>query len=252
MGCSFMKAIILAAGRGSRMNKGTANSPKCLMKLCGQSLLDYGIRSLLKAGFDKSDIAIVTGYRSERIQVDGVQYFHNARWAETNMFVSLTMAREWLISESCIVCYADICYSADAIRKLRESSANLAITYFTGYWELWSKRFKNPLDDLETFKLEHGELTEIGRKPFTKEEVQGQYMGLVKFTPASWLEVERIVKLPLETPVAKLDMTTLLDGMLKNGVRIEAIPTDTLWLECDNMDDIAIYEKLYNNLPALF
>lgn len=247
-----MKAIILAAGRGSRMNEGTANKPKCLMQLCGQSLLDYGIKSLIKSGFDTSDIAIVTGYKKEMIQVNGVKYYHNANWANTNMFVSLTMAREWLISHPCIVCYADICYSANAVKKLRDSSADLAITYFTGYFDLWSKRFQNPLDDLETFKLDNGELIEIGQKPNTKEEVQGQYMGLIKFTPESWSAAERIVKSPLPKPVEKLDMTTLLNSMLKNGVKIEAIPTDDLWLECDNMNDIVLYEKLYNNLPNLF
>lgn len=248
----MMKAIILAAGRGSRMNEGTANNPKCLMQLCGQTLLDYGIKSLVKAGFDKSDIAVVTGYKKEMIQVEGVKYFHNAKWAETNMFISLTMAREWLVSQPCIVCYADICYNMNAVKKLRESPASLAITYFTGYWDLWSKRFENPLDDLETFKLHDGELLEIGQKPYTKEDVQGQYMGLIKFTPASWADVERVVRLPLPKPVEKLDMTALLNSMLKNGVKITAIPTDDLWLECDNMDDISVYENLYKDLPDLF
>ena len=177
-----MKAIILAAGRGSRMNKGTENKPKCLMKLCGQSLLEYGIKSLLKAGFERGDIAIVTGYKKEQIQVDGIKCFHNPNWAETNMFISLTMAREWLLSQPCVVCYGDICYSADAVKKLRESPAKLTITYFSGYWELWSQRFQNPLDDLETFKLNHGELMEIGQKPSSKEEVQGQYMGCLLYT----------------------------------------------------------------------
>jgi len=157
-----MKAIILAAGRGSRMNEGTANKPKCLMELGGQTLLDYGINSLVKAGFDKGDIGIVTGYKRELIKIDGVRYFHNENWSETNMFVSLTMAREWLTTEPCIMCYADICYNANAVRKLIVSSSDLAVTYFTGYWELWAARFENPLEDLETFKVDGNRLVEIG------------------------------------------------------------------------------------------
>jgi NDP-sugar pyrophosphorylase family protein len=66
-----MKAIILAAGRGSRMGDGTANLPKCMMKLWGKTLLEHCLDSLQKAGFLLNDIGIVTGYKSEIIQIKG-------------------------------------------------------------------------------------------------------------------------------------------------------------------------------------
>lgn len=240
-----MKVIVLAAGRGSRMGDGTADIPKCLMTLSGRTLIDRCIDSLKRAGFDASDIGIVTGYKSEKVQVEGANYFHNDDWENTNMFVSLTMAGKWLEREPCIVAYSDIVFSPDAVKLLMNSDSEFAITYYTGFWELWQKRFDNPLDDLETFELEDGKLVAIGRKPVCKEEVQGQYMGLLRFTPAGWDKVKQAIKLPMAKPVSKLDMTTLLQHLISLGHEIEAIKTEDLWLECDNMHDIQVYEKEY-------
>jgi choline kinase len=239
-----MKAIILAAGRGSRMGEKTANMPKCMMELWGRPLIEHCVDSLKGAGFAASDIGIVTGYRQEMICVPEVNYFHNADWESTNMFVSLTMAAAWLHTEPCVVSYADIIFSEKAVKKLMAADSEFAITYYTGFWELWSKRFADPLEDLETFRLETGKLVEIGKKPKNREEVQGQYMGLLKFSPSGWRKIEEAVKLPMPKTIAKLDMTTLLQHLLGLGYAIEAIETGELWLECDNERDVALYEGM--------
>ncbi|PGV66253.1 sugar nucleotidyltransferase [Bacillus cereus] len=238
-----MKAIILAAGRGSRMNEGTAEIPKCMMELFGITLLDHCIKSLESAGFPREDIGIVTGYKKENIQVEGVRYFHNQDWACTNMFVSLNLACEWLRNETCIVCYSDIVFHPSVINKLMEKDSDIAIPYYRGFWDLWNKRFENPFEDLETFKEINGKLIEIGCKPCTKEDVQGQYMGVLRFTPTGWKYVENTVKMPMPKPLEQLDMTTLLQYMLTLGYEIDTFPTDELWLECDNQNDIRLYEK---------
>jgi choline kinase len=241
-----MKAIILAAGRGSRMEEGTANLPKCMMKLWGKTLLEHCLDSLQKAGFAPNGIAIVTGYKSEMINIKDVHYFHNTDWEKTNMFISLTKAAEWLRSEPCVVSYSDIIFSPEAAKKLMKSNQEFSITYYTEFWELWSKRFEDPLNDLETFKLNEGRLFEIGNKPSSIEEIQGQYMGLLKFEPSGWEKIEQAVTLPMPKPVEKLDMTTLLQHLITLNHYIEVIETSELWLECDNRNDIEIYEKLYS------
>ena len=247
-----MKAVVLAAGRGRRMGGGTENLPKCLMTLWGRTLLDHCLGGLQKAGFSPRDIGIVTGYRREMLDAPGFSYFQNAEWESTNMFVSLTTASEWLRSEACVVSYSDIVFSPDAVMKLVASARELSITYYAGFWELWSERFQNPLDDLETFKQLGGNLLEIGKKPVSKEDVQGQYMGLLRFEPSGWDKVERAVKLPMPKTVDKLDMTTLLQHLIDLGCPVEAIETGGPWFECDNMNDIEVYERLYPSNPVYF
>lgn len=241
-----MKIIILAAGRGSRLGARTKDRPKCMCTLLGRTLLDRALASIERAGFSRQDIGIVTGYKSEMFAVDHVHYFHNQHWESTNMFVSLTMADEWLKKEPCIVCYSDIVFSPHALQRLAACESNVAITYYTDFWSLWENRLSNPLEDLETFKLDaKGFLTEIGNKPQTREEIAGQYMGLIQFTPEGWAQVGKTIAAPLPKTVEKLDMTTLLNGMLAQGYPIRAIATDDLWLECDTESDLILYEEQY-------
>lgn len=239
-----MKVLILAAGRGSRLGARTKDRPKCMCMLQGRTLLDRCLETLAGAGVQAADVGIVTGYRSDMLVVPGVTFFHNPDWEQTNMFVSLTMAREWLVREPCIVCYSDIVFSPGALEKLIRCPAPLAVTSYKGYWELWEKRMENPLEDLETFRAdESGRLLEIGGKPSSREEIQGQFMGLLRFTPESWTWVEETIRHPLPKTVEKLDMTTLLEGMVKRGYPVQTISTGDLWLECDSEQDIEVYER---------
>lgn len=242
-----MKTIILAAGRGSRLGERTKDRPKCMCTLQGRTLLERCMETLEKAGVAPADIGIVTGYRSEMFTVPGVRYFHSPDWEKTNMFWSLTMAREWLGQEPCIVCYSDVVFSPGAFRALAESGAPLAITYYTGYWDLWSRRMEDPLADLETFRLSaEGRLLEIGKKPRSREEIQGQFMGLLRFTPESWAWVEDTIRQPMAKTVEKLDMTTLLQELLQREYPVQAISTSDLWLECDSEQDILVYEREFS------
>jgi L-glutamine-phosphate cytidylyltransferase len=141
-GNSILKSLILAAGRGSRMEEHTEEIPKCLLLLRGISLLDYQIAALKEGG--ASDIGIITGYKRELLSDRVPQEFHNPRWAETNMVYSLRCARAWLESESCIVSYGDIFYHSSAISSLRKSDADIAITYYVNWRALWEERFEDP------------------------------------------------------------------------------------------------------------
>lgn len=241
-----MKAIILAAGRGSRMEQGTSEIPKCMMKLWGKPLIEMCVDTLEQAGFRRDAIGIVTGYKREKLQVPGVRYFHNADWESTNMFMSLTMAGEWLEKEACIVCYSDIVFHKDAVKRLMDCDYELAVTYYTDFLKLWKQRFERPLEDMETFRINNQNIIlEIGNKPNTEEEVQGQYMGLLRIEPAAWEKILEAIRLPMKKNVEKLDMTTLLNHMINCGHTVHGIACGERWLECDNQDDIVLYEKEY-------
>ena len=237
-----MKSIILAAGRGSRMKDLTEERPKCLVELRGKSLLDWQLDSLRAAGID--EIAIITGYQRERLANRGLVEFHNARWAETNMVSSLTCSLTWLQAEPCIVSYSDIFYSPVAVQSLMACSASLAVTYDPNWLQLWKQRFGDPLLDAETFRLTaEYNLKEIGNKPKSVHEVEGQYMGLLRFTPEGWSEMLRIRAGLNSEQCDKMHMTGTLQKVIDAGrVNIAAVPYTGEWGEVDSAADLASYQ----------
>lgn len=233
-----MKAIILAAGRGSRMKSLTDERPKCLVEFRGRPLLEWQLEALRSAGIRK--IGVVRGYRGEMLEPYGLTMFENPRWAETQMVTSLACASEWLTREPCLACYSDLFYETDAIRLLVASDADLAITYDPNWLAKWSKRFDNPLDDAETFRIDaNGRVLEIGNKPKTIEEVQGQYMGLLKFTPASWSAVEKLRSSMTAADCDRIHMTGTLQKLIEAGQHIQGVSVRSGWGEFDSDDDLA-------------
>lgn len=241
-----MKAIILAAGRGSRMKDLTEERPKCLVELRGKALLDWQLEALRTAGV--KEIAIVTGYKRELLANRGLVEFHNERWAETNMVSSLACAQDWLQAEPCIVSYSDIFYDASAVIALKECSALLAVTYDPNWRELWESRFGDPLLDAETFRIKaDGTLAEIGNKPRTVEEVEGQYMGLLRYTPEGWGEVVCIRAGLSQDERDKMHMTGTLQMIIEAGrLPISAVSYTGEWGEVDSTEDLRLFDQKHS------
>lgn len=239
-----MHGLILAAGRGSRMGVLGDERPKCLVELDGRPLLERQVAALRRGGAES--VGVVRGYRADRLRFPQLAYFDNPRWPETNMVMSLVAASEWLRSYTVIVSYADIFYRADVISGLSNTAGSIAISYDRRWRDLWARRFSDPLSDAETFRVDSsGRLLEIGGKTTRIEEIEGQYMGLLKFTPDGWSAVESLLG-TLEAPVRdRLDMTGLLKRLIPNStLNIATFATDGQWGEIDNPSDVQLYEKM--------
>jgi choline kinase len=240
----MMRAVILAAGRGSRMEHLGADRPKCLIELEGKPLIERQIVALRGGGAD--EIGVVRGYRAEMIDYPGLSYFTNERWAETNMVMSLAAAAPWLRSGPVIVSYADIFYRRELVRGLAGAPGPLVISYDRAWRQLWTRRFADPLADAETFRINaEGQLLEIGGKTTRIEDIEGQYMGLLKFTPTAWAAVDALLS-TLDTPIRdRLDATGMLRRLLtRKEVPISTFGTDGQWGEIDNPEDVLLYQNM--------
>jgi L-glutamine-phosphate cytidylyltransferase len=241
-----MKAIILAAGRGSRMMKMTEDRPKCLIELKGRTLLDWQLGAISTVGI--TEIGIVTGYRRDLIAARGSAEFHNPAWAKTNMVASLERAAAWLESDVCLVSYSDIFYEPQALRLLSATPADIAITYDVRWLESWQRRFEDPLSDAESFRLaQDGSVLEIGNKAERIEDIQGQYMGLLRIEPNGWREIQRVLGQLSHADRARIHMTGLLQKVATAGVcKVMAVAYAGEWGEIDSASDLAAYAEWPN------
>jgi len=236
-----MRAIILAAGRGSRMGAVTDDQPKCLTEIGGRPLIAWQTAALREAA--AGDITIIGGYRQELLEPHADQILENTRWADTNMVVTLAAASEILRHHACIISYSDILYHPDIIRALSRSKASIAITYDREWEKLWSDRFDDPLDDAERFEAQDGYLVSIGAKPSNLEEVKGQYMGLLKISPPGWQAIENHLSVIGRDRADRLDITGLLGGLLQDKIPVEAIAISGKWCEIDSQIDLDLYRR---------
>jgi choline kinase len=132
------------------------------------------------------------------------------------------------------------------VRGLAGAPGQLVITYDRAWRRLWTRRFADPLADAETFRIDAaGQLLEIGGKTTRIEDIEGQYMGLLKFTPPAWSAVEALLGTLDPAVRNRLDVTGLLRLLLAGKeVPIGTFGTDGQWGEIDNPEDVALYESM--------
>ncbi|HJA79202.1 MAG TPA: phosphocholine cytidylyltransferase family protein [Candidatus Desulfovibrio intestinavium] len=249
-----MIALILAAGRGSRLRELTDGKPKCLVRLAGKALLRWQYDALRAAG--ARDVLVVRGYLAECLVPEAVDLppeafatVGNPHWAQSNMLSSLLCAGPWLEAAfaagetAAVISYADIVYPAGHVRALCEQAgdAPVALTYDTAWEALWRIRFADPLSDAESFACRDGLLCDIGRKPQGLADIQGQYMGLLRITPAGWREMLAACG-ALGDAVARTDMTGFLRVLMARQVPVAAVPVRGGWCEVDSQEDLRAYE----------
>lgn len=235
-----MRAVILAAGRGSRLGDMTEHQPKCLTRLAGHRLLDWQIAALAEA--DIRDVTVVRGYRSDSLDDPAYATLDNPRWSETNMVATLQCASALLEATPCLVLYADIVYHPDHVRALAAATGEIVVSYDTHWLDLWRLRFADPLSDAETFRQRDGYLQTIGQRTRKLEEIEGQYMGMIKMTPSGWCWVAELLGTCDRATINRLDMTTLLQRLLSAGRRIACQPVAGKWCEVDTLADLQQYE----------
>ena len=252
-----MKAIILAAGEGKRLRPLTNNTPKCLVNLFGKSLLQWQIETFRSCQID--DISVVTGYLNEMIKFENITYFENPNFKTTNMVQTLFCAKEKL-SDSVIVSYGDIIFEKNVLQKLIDSDDDLSVVIDKNWKKYWETRFDNPLNDAESLVLDDGYISNIGQKVNSIDQIQGQYIGLMKFQKKEirflldyYEKAKKEAKnkginiLNSNLPFEKSYMTDLIQGLINAGQKIKAVPVNNGWLELDSYHDYEVYNKKYKD-----
>lgn len=236
-----MHAVILAAGRGSRLGDKTKNIPKGMVQLDGKPLLVWQHTALKAAGI--SDITVITGYLGEVIEQNGFQTLENPDWNRGNMVSSLACALNH-IQGPLVISYSDIVFGPDCVRALMKETAPISLTYDRQWLELWQRRFEDPLSDAETLKLnEKNDIVEIGQRAVSLAEVEGQFMGLLKIDEEGREWIEEVLSAEKDARLS-LDTTLMLRRLIAQGRPIKGVPVDGGWCEIDDLSDLAVAEEL--------
>lgn len=245
-----MRAIVLAAGQGTRLRPITDDVPKCLVELEGVSLLERQVRTLQSAGIN--DITVVGGYRAEQLKERGYKVVVNENFATTNMVATLFCAREAIRGASdLIIAYGDIVYERRVLDAVCACSAPVCVAVDIEWRRYWELRFDDPLEDAETLKLAtDGRILELGKKPSSYSEIEGQYIGLIKVRADV---IDRLMHLydSMDRSATydgksfeNMYMTSFLQYLIDQGWDVRSVPIENGWLEVDRLSDLELYREL--------
>lgn len=255
-----MKVIILAAGQGTRLRPLTDNCPKCMVEVNGKSIIERQLETMYACGIKESNITIIAGYRNdvlrERFQDTEIHFIVNNEFETTNMVYSLMCASSLMEpEEDILISYGDIIYNSDTLGRILACTADSAVVVDDGWYEYWSVRCENPLDDAETLMLDRDDcLIEIGQKTTDLAKVQSQYIGLMRFKGQGLkamlgLSAEARRRSDVGEKLWRTDrnysrmyMTDLLQGLIDEGNRLKAVHINRGWFEIDDKDDLKLAE----------
>ena len=227
-----MKAIILAAGRGTRMSPYTHDKPKCLLDIGGISILEHQINSIRDCGIN--EIVIVVGFRFERVEdflrsYDGlgmrINTLYNPFYQSTNSLVSLWIARSEL-DEDIVVMNGDDVYEIGVLDKVL-SISNGKICLPT------KKRSRYEREDMKVV-VDDGRITKIS-KEIPNGETSAESVGIRVFRDMGVELLKRSVEEEMRIPGAEGKWyISSIHRLISKGYKIEPLDIGKLyWMDVD-------------------
>lgn len=250
-----MKMLILAAGEGKRLQPLTDKKPKCMVEYQGKPIIDY-ILSVAKV-CNLDEIAIVNGYKKDVLEnylvEEDLLFYTNTKYKSTNMVATLFSAKEFM-NDDLIISYSDIIYTKSVLQQLMQSQADFSVVVDLNWRELWEKRMENPLDDVETLKINNGNIIEIGKKPKSYNDIEAQYIGLIKISKNVIKSIINFYE-NLDKGVEydgqdfnSMYMTSFIQRVIDNVMEIKPVYIEGGWIEIDTVDDLEVDMNLSASL----
>ena len=249
-----MNAIILAVGLGSRLGPYTKEKPKAMLEFANQTLLGRLIKKFQNFGI--TDITIVTGYKSDKIDFPGINCIKNEFFLETSTLESLICAKE-KITNSTIISYSDIIFDDDVLKKIIDSKNDISIVADRQWLRYWDKRVGEvAIEATESvYYNNEGFLSSVGQPITNLEDANGHFIGLMKikdsgskifleFAGKQISERKNSLKLDPDLKLDKLRIVDVLQNIINSGNKIEAVLIDNGWLEFDTVSDLQLYNKM--------
>ena len=194
-----MRAIIIAAGRGSRLGEITENVPKPLVEVNGESILGRQIFLFKQLGID--DIVVITGYKREKIIFKDVNYVVNHLYSSTEQLFSLMRARNFFSGEL-IVTFGDIIYDQEILNQMISEKGDLVLAFEKNWKESYANRSDNPAIYSDFAHIKNKKVnkffTNLDDESFDTDDVV-EFIGMMKLSSnitevflTQYLEIEKV------------------------------------------------------------
>lgn len=230
-----MDALIMAAGRGSRLGGLTDERPKSLIDLGGISPLELQLEVLVARGTSRA--IIVTGYRSDLIEAAAtrraagrlqLEFVFNPFWSVTNVLGSAWFARDRLVDDL-VYAHADTVFEPSILDDALASAADVAL----------------PIDlrdvEPEQMKAEvvDGRVLHLS-KELPVERSAGEFIGIGVFRRPIMAALRQAITAEIESGAIDAYFESAINRLIeREGVVAAAIDVNhRAWNEIDFAEDL--------------
>jgi choline kinase len=233
-----MKALILAAGRGTRIHSVHGDRPKCLIQfnLSASTILDHQIESLFSAGV--MNIGIVVGYEKDQIVQHVLtryrerrrhfSFIENPMFAKTNNIYSFWLAQTWLHGEPFICLNADVVFDPRILLPAIPSVAPITMIVDPAWRD---ETMKVVITDDRVIRMS---------KQIPRPDFSGTYIGISSFTSGVQQELFGRIHKVIRTGGQNEFFNVAVQQLADEGVRVGWANTAGLpWAEIDDPADLA-------------
>lgn len=234
-----VKALILAAGMGTRLKPITDFKPKCMVEINGKPIIYKQIDNLAKNGI--KDITVIAGYKSEMLknalkqQYPFVKVVINDRYATTNNMYSAYLAKEYYSQSEFLLMNADVFYDESVISELASRRYKNSIVVEKGVYNVESMKVR----------FNNGHISEISKK-IPKEKAYGVSIDVYKFSAqGSKVFFEKVIEY-IELRKELNHWTEVALNEILSEVTFIPCPLKGRWMEIDNYDDLKKAECIFS------
>jgi NDP-sugar pyrophosphorylase family protein len=227
------KAVILAAGRGTRMKDLTLAAPKPMLHAGGRPILERLLERLIEAGY--SEALIVTGYRAESIE----DYFRDYRFPLRFLRQSpidgtapaALLARQFVGDDDFLLTFGDILADAPCYREildqLRSDAGAEAI--------LAVREVEDPYRGAAVYVDGEGRVTRIVEKPPQGESTtHWNSAGIYAVRTSLFAELERVPK----SSRGEYELTSAIAQLIDGGKFLKIFPVQGNWRDIGRPEDL--------------
>ncbi len=251
------KALIIAAGLGSRLKEHTENLPKCMLDFGGKTLLQRQLDSYKKNGI--KNINLIRGYKKEKINYKGIRYFENTDYKNNNILNSIFYAEE-IINGNIIISYSDILFDPSVVGRALNSDHDISVVVDIDWRGYYVGRKDHPISEAENVIFNsNNEVEKIGKINTGKEEVHGEFIGMIKLsnrgTEIFKEHFHRLKKIYWNKPFQRAEifqkayLTDFIQELVDIGIKVHCVIIESGWKEIDTVED---YKKAIEGFNKKF
>jgi len=242
------KALIIAAGLGSRLKEHTENLPKCMLDFGGKTLLQRQLDAYKKNGI--KNISLVRGYKKEKINYKGIRYFENPDYKNNNILNSIFYGED-VINGNIIVSYSDILFDPIVVKRTLETDHDISVVVDIDWRGYYVGRKDHPISEAENVIFNsNNEVIKIGKINTGNEEIHGEFIGMIKLTDSGTKifkeHFHRLKKNYWNKPFQrakifqKAYLTDFIQELVDIGIKVHCVIIESGWKEIDTVED---YQK---------